>query len=467
MSGRRATTDIRPGDLALSVGAPSNHAPPGWTWVPLDRVATLATGHTPSRKHSEYWGGDVPWMSVTDARPHDGGTIHDTAEHTNPLGIKNSAAVVLPENTVCLSRTGSIGYSVVLGRPMATSQGFVNWICSPELNPRFLQLLFVAERPFLERISEGVAHTTIYFPEVKAFHICVPARAEQDRIVAALEEYLSDVEAAVAGLERARRNAVRFEASLLDAAMAGANDTTGQWKKVSVGDIAQIVTGTTPPTADLGNYGGDLPFFKPTDLNAGYEVRDAREHLSTAGARYARRLPAGSVLVTCIGATIGKTGLARVECATNQQINAAIVDMGRVTPEWLFWFFRSPHGQAAIKERASATTLPIINKSKFSLLNVPLPPLEEQRKLVAEIERSLSVAHSTVAELAAQLARAVRLRQAILKRAFAGKLIPQESRDEPANALLVRLRSTPSPTTDLAQRARGGRTRASTNRRRA
>jgi type I restriction enzyme S subunit len=96
----------------------------------LTVLARLESGHTPSRKHPEYWGGNIPWIGIQDARANDGQVIEDTEEKTNELGIENSSARVLPEKTVCLSRTASVGYVVIMGRPMATSQDFVNWVCS-------------------------------------------------------------------------------------------------------------------------------------------------------------------------------------------------------------------------------------------------------------------------------------------------------------------------------------------------
>ncbi|MBN9503266.1 MAG: restriction endonuclease subunit S [Armatimonadetes bacterium] len=221
MSGRAATTDIRPGNGALSVGIPSKTAPVGWRWVFLNSVATMMSGHTPSRRHPEYWGGDIPWMNVSDARAHDGRVIYETSETTNPLGISNSAAVVLPPWTVCLSRTGSIGYAVILGSEMATSQGFVNWICSPLLRPRFLQCIFQSEKRFLHSISEGVAHTTIYFPEAKAFCVCIPDVETQDEIVSFLDAQISRLDIAVSALKRAQANLKRYRASVLKAACEG------------------------------------------------------------------------------------------------------------------------------------------------------------------------------------------------------------------------------------------------------
>ena len=180
--GRAATTGTIAGDFALSVGMPERPAPEGWRWTKITDVARLETGHTPSRKHPEYWGGDVPWIGIRDATGNHGQTIYDTLQHTNELGIANSSARILPENTVCLSRTASVGYVVVMGRPMATSQDFVNWVCSSELDYRFLKYVLLSEQSAFLRFASGTTHQTIYFPEVKAFHVCLPSPAEQGAI---------------------------------------------------------------------------------------------------------------------------------------------------------------------------------------------------------------------------------------------------------------------------------------------
>ena len=180
--GRPATTGTIAGDFALSVGMPDQPPVEGWQWTRITDVARLETGHTPSRKHPEYWGGDVPWIGIKDVTRNHGRTIHDTIQHTNAQGIANSSARILPENTVCLSRTASVGYVVVMGRPMATSQDFVNWVCSPHLDHRFLKYVLLSEHSAFLRFASGTTHQTIYFPEVKAFHICLPPPAEQGAI---------------------------------------------------------------------------------------------------------------------------------------------------------------------------------------------------------------------------------------------------------------------------------------------
>src|SRR3546814_20668635 len=93
------------GDFALSVGLPKHKAPRNWNWVPLTSVAKMESGHTPSRRKPDYWGGDIPWIGVKDAKRNHGSTILATLENTNEIAIANSSARVLPKGTVCLSRT--------------------------------------------------------------------------------------------------------------------------------------------------------------------------------------------------------------------------------------------------------------------------------------------------------------------------------------------------------------------------
>jgi type I restriction enzyme S subunit len=165
---------------------PNKALPDGWRWTSLSDVARLESGHTPSRKHPEYWGGEIPWIGIKDATENYGRKIQDTHQHTNELGIANSSARVLPPNTVCLSRTASVGYVVVMGRPMATSQDFVNWVCSSAIDYRYLKYILISERESFLRFASGTTHQTIYFPEVKGFHVALPPIEEQRAIACVL-----------------------------------------------------------------------------------------------------------------------------------------------------------------------------------------------------------------------------------------------------------------------------------------
>ena len=165
------------------------------------------------------------------------------------------------------------------------------------------------------------------------------------------------------------------------------------WCWCRLGDIGEILTGSTPSKDNPQFYGKDYPFFKPTDLEQGINVCEAREFLSEKGFAHSRQLPPSSVLVTCIGATIGKVGIIRKQGSCNQQINV-IIPSDRVCSEYLYHCINSTFFQNEIKSNASATTLPILNKSGFSCLLLPLPPLSIQHEIVSKIEEIFAILDS-------------------------------------------------------------------------
>jgi type I restriction enzyme S subunit len=155
--------------------------PAGWEWRQLTDVARLATGHTPDRKRPSYWNGDVPWLSLSDIRALDGKVALSTRECVTEEGIENSSSVLLPKGTVCFSRTASVGFVAVMGRPMGTSQDFVNWVCGSALNSIYLMWALIVARKELLSLASGSTHRTIYFPTVEQFHVLIPPLVLQER----------------------------------------------------------------------------------------------------------------------------------------------------------------------------------------------------------------------------------------------------------------------------------------------
>lgn len=146
----------------------------GWKWEMLTDVARLATGHTPDRKRPEFWHGGIPWVSLTEIRELDGRIAEGTELTVSEDGIRNSSAVVLPPGTVCFSRTASVGFVTVMGREMATSQDFVNWICGDRLDPMYLMIALRVARPHLRALSTGSTHKTIYMRVAEKLRVLVP-----------------------------------------------------------------------------------------------------------------------------------------------------------------------------------------------------------------------------------------------------------------------------------------------------
>ena len=224
-------------------------------------------------------------------------------------------------------------------------------------------------------------------------------------------------------------------------------EVPSSWVWTTLGDIAEIITGNTPSKDIKEYYSGNIPFFKPTDLEQGIHTKYSKDRLTPLGFEQSRKLPANSVLVTCIGATIGKTGLTTVEGTCNQQINA-IIPTSAILAKFLYYVCISDYMQHEIKANASATTLPILNKGNFSKIAITIPPLREQSRIVKGIEHWLSLV-DCIEGNKENLQRTIReAKSKILTLAIHGKLVPQDPTDEPASELLKRINPKAEITSD-------------------
>ena len=153
----------------------------------------------------------------------------------------------------------------------------------------------------------------------------------------------------------------------------------GEWEKCKLEDYGKVVTGNTPPTKDIENYeNGTYLWASPADLGTIKSITETKTMLSAQGFSKTRTLPKGSVLVTCIGSTIGKAGMATKEMSTNQQINSIVVNDNNDN-EFVYYAIQSafPRYLSSIAVQA----VPIISKSAFELLPNNRPYLQEQKKI--------------------------------------------------------------------------------------
>ncbi len=466
--------------------------PGGWVWTRLGEIAEKINPGFPSGKHNKESRG-IPHLRPMNINAK-GEIDFSVVKYVQPdsydpllkgdVLFNNTNSPELLGKTAYIKDDTNWAYSNHMTR-IRLNSSFLNyaWI-SYYLHSLFLKGFF--KMSCTHHVNQASINSTFISQKVP---IPLPPLPEQRRIVTKLEELFTKLDAGVSALKKSQAQLKRYRQSVLkdayegklvptaaelakaegrsyepadvlmahikDKRMRKAKDKFKElllvdkldlselpegWIWTKIGEIGEVVTGTTPSKSRTEFYSKDFPFFKPNDLNYGYYVKKADDGLSKEGLERARLLPAKSILVTCIGATIGKTGFTRVEGSSNQQINAIIPEK-YVLPEYIYFICISPQFQKSIIDNASATTLPILNKSKFEILPIPLPPLAEQRRIVAEVERRLSVADEVARTVEQSLTQAERLRQSILKKAFEGRLVAQDASDEPAAVLLERIKA--------------------------
>ena len=216
------------------------------------------------------------------------------------------------------------------------------------------------------------------------------------------------------------------------------NDKLPQgWVECQLGQVFEIVTGKTPSKKHPEYFNGNIPFVKPGDLDKKiYITKTEDDSLTLEGFKNAPNLPKNTVLVSCIG-NLGKKAILGIAGSCNQQINA-IIPNDFIENKYVYYYIDKIIPW--LEKNSSATTVKILNKGKFEQAPFLLPPLNEQRRIVEEIETRFALADKVEKVVDDNIKQAKQLKQSILKKAFEGRLVPQDPTDEPASVLLEKIK---------------------------
>jgi len=284
--------------------------------------------------------------------------------------------------------------------------------------------------------------------------IPLPPLPEQERIVAKIEALFSQLDAGVAALRRIQAALKRYKASVLKAACEGrlvAQDPADEpaeallrrlgkaplvdddlpalpegWCWVRVGDVGKVKGGKRLPAGhDYSDEMTAFPYIRVVDFQElsvrSNELKYLKPETQAAIRQYT--ISKDDVYISIAG-SIGKVGLIpeHLDKANLTENAAKITELQAIGNKFLAYILASPISQEQISESTISTTQPKLALFRIEKIQIPIPPLPEQQRIVAEIERCLSVIAEVEAVVAALLARSARLRQAILKQAFSGQL---------------------------------------------
>ena len=469
--------------------------PVGWAMEPLAKLGTWTGGGTPSTSNAEFWtNGTIPWVSPKDMKQR---RIAVAQDSITEAAVKSSATNLIAENSLMLvTRSGILRHSLPVAtntKPVTLNQDMK---ALAPLEGLELDFLYFAFRRFEREILHGCCKggTTVQSIEASrlmAFEIPIPPTAEQRRIVAKIEELFSELDKGIENLKQARAQLAVYRQALLKHAFEG--KLTADWRATHAAQLesaAQLLarirstcreawTGrekfveAVPPDAtklqplpavwtwaSIGQlrvfslYG---PRFSSDDYaDDGYVVlrtSDISESgkVDTSKAPRLRLSPGdferyrarrGDLLVTRTG-SLGTLAIFDddVDAIPGAYLIQFRLATDPITTRYLFHFLKSPVGQTYLAGKGAGVGRPNLNAPSIEALAVPFPPLEEQQRIVAELDQQLSAAATLESDIAMNLQRAEALRQSILKKAFAGELVPQDPADEPAAALLARIRA--------------------------
>jgi type I restriction enzyme S subunit len=289
-----------------------------------------------------------------------------------------------------------------------------------EVSSEFVNL-WLKSPAFFDQLDRGNGATvdTLTIQKLQSVEIAVPPLAEQQRIVGLLDEAFEGLATAKANAEKNLQNARALFESHLQSVFTQRGPG---WVETTLEEIGKTQTGSTPKTSDQSNYGDFISFVKPGDFNTDGTLDYDKAGLSESGAEGARIVPSGSVLMVCIGATIGKCGYCDQDVTTNQQVNALTPSDGS-SNRFIYYQMLTETFQRKVIHASGQATLPIINKSKWSALSVWLPPkVAEQKKIAAKLDALTEETQRLARLYERKLAALEALKKSLLHQAFSGAL---------------------------------------------
>lgn len=442
--------------------------PSTWRWKRMGDVAKIVGGGTPRTDRSEYFGGDIPWITPADLSGYTQKTITRGSRSITPEGLANSGAQMLPVGAILFSSRAPIGYVAIAANPVATNQGFKSFVLNDELEPGFVYYYLQRAKELALALASGTTFLEISGKNASRLPIPIPPLAEQHRIVAQIEKQFTRLEAAVAPLRRAQVNLKQYRASLLKAASEGRLASTeartsasDEATETGVDLLRRILErrqtiARKAPTVAIQNAHSPLPktwalasldelllsitdgdHQPPPQTAQGVpfvvigNIRSGKVDLSKTrfvSPEYARQIDAsrkprkGDILYTLVG-SFGLAVPVDIDEEFCVQRHIAIMRPHELSPRrFLVHVLNSPavfHQASSVATGTAQKTVPL---SALRRIVVPLPPIAMQNRIVDEVEHRLSVIDALEHMIQSNIERASSLRRSILKRAFSGDL---------------------------------------------
>ena len=337
---------------------------------------------------------------VTKSNLIDNGEFPVISGGVKPMGYLNKSN--REANTITIAQYGTAGYVDLQTQPFWANDVCYSVFPNEILNNKFLYYYLMKSQKYIYSLTRKAIPDNLPIENLKSVKIPVPSLEVQNKIVEVLDSFSSLVRSLVRSLvleKTAREKQYKY---YLNHLITNAKNS----RILKLGEVAKIITGSTPSKSNAEFYGGEIPFYKPADLNFGYYVENSADKISKKGYEISRKLPEKSILVTCIGATIGKVGFIRKAGICNQQINAVLPNENFI-PEYIYFCLISDIFQGYIKKYKTSSTMPILNKTNFEKLEIPLPPLDEQERIVRILDSLNELANG----LSAGIPKEIELRQ--------------------------------------------------------
>ena len=432
-----------------------------WIEKELGDLCDTTSGGTPSRKNKAYFSGNIPWVKSGEL---DKGVIFNTKEKISAEAIENSSAKIFPKGTLLIALYGAtIGKLAFLGVDASTNQAVCGIFENKIFNSKYLYYFLLHKRRQLVGQGVGGAQPNISQTILKKLSLPVAPFPEQLAIVTKIDELFSSLDSGIVSLKATQAQLKIYRQAVLKKAFDG--ELTKEWREVNKSIFSWTDCTFKGLTRSLkrGPFGGDLK--KAFFVDYGYAVYEQQHAINDnfLSIRYfinddkfkkleACNVGPGDYIVSCSG-TMGKIARLPHDAPIgiiNQALMRIRLNEDVIRHDYFLEFFRSSLFQRKIlKDSRGSGMQNMAGIKEIKPIAIKLPPLEEQKQIVQEIESRLSVCDNVEQSIEKSLEKSEALRQSILKKAFDGSLLSdleieqckQEEGYEPVDVFLKRIQA--------------------------
>ena len=396
-----------------------------WEKVALGKVCSIVNGGTPKSGITEYWDGNLNWITPKEMGKLESRNISNTERKITDKGLKNSSAKLLPINSVILSSRAPIGHLAINTEPMATNQGCKGLIPSDKLYYEYLYYFLRHSKQLLNDMGSGATFKELSGSKLATVEIPLPSFSIQKAVVKKLDAIFEEInEASLATEANINNSEALFQSYLTEIFETNAEN----WETKNLIQLANedctLSYGIVQPGDDYEN---GLPIVRPTNLTQKYiskfELKTINPVLADS---YKRTTLTGNELLLCVRGTTGTVAISTEElkgCNVTRGIVPIRFKANEVNLDYAYYLFNSSVIQKQIKSKTYGAALLQINIADIKKLQVKVPPLDEQMTLVHKLNSLQEVIANLKKLQSTKLENLLHFKKSILQQAFNGELI--------------------------------------------
>lgn len=452
--------------------------PKGWVWVSVGSVYSIIGGGTPSTSNPEYWQGEIPWITsadiygLKDIRPR---------RYINRKAINNSTTNLVSEGSLLIVTRIGLGKMALANKPICFSQDLQALTGNNSyIYPKYAMYCLSQVIQIFKYKNRGTTIAGVTKKQLSNLMFPLPPLPEQHRIVDKIEELLTNLDNGIESLKKIKAQLKRYRQAVLKHAFEG--KLTEKWRKdnkdnlnpasllleqirakckkyekgkyneflpldtknmptlpdgwlwVRIGEVVELTMGQSPPGNFYNQDGIGMPLINgPVEFGPTPFSKTIKSKYTLKPTKMCKE----NDLILCVrGSTTGRMNIAGFDAC----IGRGVASLRSLSYQpYLYFYIHSI--QSDIYRLGTGSTFPNITTNILHNIPVPFPPLTEQHKIVEQLEINYSVIEEVEDVVNNSFIYSDKLRQSILKRAFEGKLVPQDPNDEPAEKLLEHIKA--------------------------